>query len=190
MGMIGSGAQFRMGLRADEEGMILQLDHFHDPVVRRGPGDDHAGFFELLAIVIVHFPAMTVALRDYGLPVEVVRVCSVLKDAGVCTEAHGAAKIRNIFLVRHQVDDRMLCGRLKLCTVSIFHFQNISGKIHDRHLHSQTDSKERNPVVSRIAGGIAEAYYGIPEDIEKECRKRLPGDMLEVVDGAYREWYK
>ena len=41
-----------------------------------------------------------------------------------------------------------------------------------------------------IAGGIAEAFYGIPEDIEKECRKRLPGDMLEVVDGAYREWYK
>lgn len=41
-----------------------------------------------------------------------------------------------------------------------------------------------------IAGGLAEAYYGVSEDIEKECRKRLPGDMLEVVDGAYREWYK
>lgn len=41
-----------------------------------------------------------------------------------------------------------------------------------------------------IAGGIAEAFYGIPEEIKRECRKRLHGDMLEVVDGAYREWYK
>lgn len=33
-----------------------------------------------------------------------------------------------------------------------------------------------------IAGGIAEAYYGIPDEIEEECRKRLPADMLAVVD--------
>ena len=33
-----------------------------------------------------------------------------------------------------------------------------------------------------IAGGMAEAMYGIPEEMADECRKRLPGDMLEVVD--------
>ena len=41
-----------------------------------------------------------------------------------------------------------------------------------------------------IAGGMAEAFYGVPEDIARECRKRLPGDMLEVVDRAYSKWYK
>ena len=41
-----------------------------------------------------------------------------------------------------------------------------------------------------IAGGMAEAYYGIPKDIENECRKRLPGDMLEVIDKAYAKYYK
>ena len=33
-----------------------------------------------------------------------------------------------------------------------------------------------------ITGGIAEAYYGIPDEIAEECRKRLPADILEVLD--------
>ena len=40
-----------------------------------------------------------------------------------------------------------------------------------------------------IAGGMAEPFYGIPEDIKRECRKRLRGDMLEVVDIAYESKY-
>ena len=33
-----------------------------------------------------------------------------------------------------------------------------------------------------IAGGMAEAYYGIPDSIREECRRRLPADMLMVCD--------
>ena len=33
-----------------------------------------------------------------------------------------------------------------------------------------------------IAGGIAEAFYGIPEFIKEDCRKRLPENMLAVCD--------
>ena len=33
-----------------------------------------------------------------------------------------------------------------------------------------------------IAGGMAEAMYDIPEDMANECRKRLPKDMLAVVE--------
>lgn len=36
--------------------------------------------------------------------------------------------------------------------------------------------------VGAIAGSIAEAYYGIPDDLIQECRKRLPSDMLDVID--------
>ena len=32
-----------------------------------------------------------------------------------------------------------------------------------------------------IAGSIAEAFYGVPEEMKAECRKRLPADMLEVL---------
>ena len=33
-----------------------------------------------------------------------------------------------------------------------------------------------------IAGGIAEAYYGVSDEMVTECRKRLPDDMLAVLD--------
>ena len=32
-----------------------------------------------------------------------------------------------------------------------------------------------------IAGSMAEAFYGVPEELKTECRKRLPGDLLEVL---------
>ena len=33
-----------------------------------------------------------------------------------------------------------------------------------------------------IAGGMAEAFYGVPDEMVAECRKRLPEDMLAVLD--------
>ena len=39
----------------------------------------------------------------------------------------------------------------------------------------------------QIAGGIAEAYYGVPDELRKECINRLPKDMLEVLMRFERE---
>ena len=33
-----------------------------------------------------------------------------------------------------------------------------------------------------IAGGMAEAFYGVPEEMKEECRSRLTPDMLMVLD--------
>lgn len=33
-----------------------------------------------------------------------------------------------------------------------------------------------------IAGSIAEAFYGVPEELKQVCRERLPEDMLDVLD--------
>lgn len=38
-----------------------------------------------------------------------------------------------------------------------------------------------------IAGGIAEAFYGVPKEMVSECRKRLNKDMLQVLDEFERE---
>ena len=38
--------------------------------------------------------------------------------------------------------------------------------------------------LTRIAGGIAEVFYGAPVDIEEKERKCLPEDMKKV-----REWF-
>lgn len=36
--------------------------------------------------------------------------------------------------------------------------------------------------VACIAGSIAEAFYGVPEELKAECRRRLPQEMLAVLD--------
>ena len=36
-----------------------------------------------------------------------------------------------------------------------------------------------------IAGSIAEAFYGVPDDLKAQCRSRLTADILEVVDRFY-----
>lgn len=38
-----------------------------------------------------------------------------------------------------------------------------------------------------IAAGIGEAFFGLPEDMRKECRKRVSKDMLKVLDRFERE---
>ena len=40
-----------------------------------------------------------------------------------------------------------------------------------------------------IAGGIAEAFYDVPDDMKEECRKRLPEDMLTVLDTIEGKYY-
>lgn len=36
--------------------------------------------------------------------------------------------------------------------------------------------------MTAIAGSIAEGFYGVPECLKMECRKRLPEDMLQIFD--------
>lgn len=35
--------------------------------------------------------------------------------------------------------------------------------------------------LTAIAGSMAEGFYGVPEELKRECRERLPGDLLEVL---------
>ena len=39
-----------------------------------------------------------------------------------------------------------------------------------------------------IAGSIAEGFYGVPEDLKKECRKRLPKDLQKVLQQFDDRW--
>ena len=40
----------------------------------------------------------------------------------------------------------------------------------------------KSDTLACIAGSIAEAYFGVPEELKEECRNRLPNDMLAVLD--------
>ncbi len=36
--------------------------------------------------------------------------------------------------------------------------------------------------LSAIAGSVAEGFYGVPDELKKECRERLTADLIEVLD--------
>ena len=40
--------------------------------------------------------------------------------------------------------------------------------------------------IAAIAGSIAEGFYGVPEELKQQCRQRLPGHMLEVLDRVFQ----
>lgn len=40
--------------------------------------------------------------------------------------------------------------------------------------------------LTAIAGSIAEGFYGVPEELEKECMNRLSGDLREIVEQFQR----
>ena len=35
--------------------------------------------------------------------------------------------------------------------------------------------------LTAIAGSIAEGFYGVPEELKKQCRERLPEDLRKVL---------
>lgn len=44
--------------------------------------------------------------------------------------------------------------------------------------------------LTAICGSIAEAYYGVPNELKTECRKRINPDMIEVLDAFAEETKK
>ena len=38
--------------------------------------------------------------------------------------------------------------------------------------------------LAAITGSIAEAFYGVPEELRQVCRKRLPPELTEIL----RQW--
>ena len=38
--------------------------------------------------------------------------------------------------------------------------------------------------IADMAGAIAEAYYGMPEELKQECRSRLPEELREILERA------
>ena len=38
--------------------------------------------------------------------------------------------------------------------------------------------------IADMAGAIAEAFYGMPEELKQECRSRLPEELREILERA------
>ena len=119
MRAVRSGFQLRVCLSTDEEWMIFDLDHFYDTAVRGDTNERHSLFNQYIPVIIINLITMSVAFMDFLRAIQLVGFACLIQLTWLGTETERTADIGHTVLVRHQVDDRMVCLRIDLCTVGI-----------------------------------------------------------------------
>ena len=135
-----------MKLRTDEEGVFFDFDRFHQQAVRRSAGDDEAGLAQALAVGVVEFVAVAVALADFGAAVGAAAEGPVGQVARPGAEPHGGAELflfHQAFLLGHDVDDRLRRLGVDFRGVGALHSGDVPREFYHRELHPVTQPEER-----------------------------------------------
>ena len=134
--------------------MVREFYNLYKLGVGVDSGGYHAAFDELLAVGIIELVAVAVAFLGGVVAVGFCRFRIRGQSTGVCAQTHGAAHLREAFLLLHQVDDRVGRVVFDLGAVGFFQSQNIAGELDHGTLHAQANSKEGNAVFSGISDGF------------------------------------
>src|SRR4051794_4244270 len=131
--------ELRVVLRGDEERVVGMLDHLDEAVVRRGAAAHEAGVLEPAAQVVVHLVAVTVALVDHLLAVDLLRARAVVELHRVRAEAHGAAHVAHLLLLRQEVDHGVRRLGVELGRVGAVETCDVARELGHRDLHAEAD---------------------------------------------------
>ena len=108
--------------------------------------------FQLIAVIIVHFKAVTVTLRNLGLPIGLGNNRTFLKDRGVCAQSHGSAQIaialNNVDLRIHGVNNRIRRLGIHFRRGSSSQAQQITRGLDHHALQAQAQSQGRDLVLA------------------------------------------
>ena len=114
MGTFRAGAELRVELAPDHEGMGIQLSYFDQFAVGGEAAEDHPVTLQQLPIVIVDFEPVAVSfLHDVAV---VGPLCPGVGNglAGVSAQAHGATHVGHGLLAGHEIYDRLSCLDVEL----------------------------------------------------------------------------
>ena len=89
----GAGFEFRMKLASKKPGVGRDFHNFHQIGIRADTAHNHTVLYERLAVLVVKFIAVAVALKDTLLAVGLKRKRPLFNVAGIFTEPHGAAQL-------------------------------------------------------------------------------------------------
>ena len=146
-----------MELGAHEPGVVRQLHDLHQTAVGGQTRQNHALFLHLRPEIVAELIAVAVAFGDLPGAVQSGAAAALRQDAGVLSKPHGAALFRHVYLVRHQIDDRVPGGLGKFGGIGVLIPQDMAGKLNDRHLHPQADAEIGDAVLPGIANGAEHA---------------------------------
>ena len=142
--------QFRVGLGADPERVVAQLDELDEAAVGRFAAAHEVGALELGPVVGVELVAVTVALGHDRAAVDPGDLRAFLQVRGVGAEAHGAALVLHVDLVGHDRDHRVRCVGVDLGGVGAVQSQCVAGVLDGHHLEAQTQTEGRDLVFAGV----------------------------------------
>src|SRR5579872_35612 len=142
--------QLRVELASEEPWMSLQFHDLDQVLIGRKAGREETDAFEALAIVIVHFVAMAMALGNVALAIKRERERTRLDHAWPRAEAHGAALLRDIFLRVHDVDDLIRRLGIDLGRVRLGQAEQIPRGLDDHHVEAIADAEDRHAILARV----------------------------------------
>src|SRR5690554_5523630 len=132
-----------MELAADHEGMVRDLHDLDQATIWAEAAEARACGYELLAILVVEFEAVAVALVNLFLPVGSRGDGAGLQGARIHTEPHRPAQAGDVVLVWHEVDDRVLGGPVELGAVGVVQAKHVTRKLDAHYLHAEAQAEVR-----------------------------------------------
>ena len=150
MWAVRSGLKLRVRLRCDEPRMLRVFNHLNDTFVWRETAEHETIFGEDASKVVVDLVAVTMALMDLDAAVFLISLRVLIENTRIGAETERAADILDTVLVRQKCDNRIGGVRIDLDAVGIGKTADIAGKLDDRDLHSEAQTKIRDLVLARI----------------------------------------
>jgi hypothetical protein len=135
--------QLGMELSRDEPGVIRELNNLHQVQIGIDSTENHSVIFELFSVIIIHFVAVAMTLSEFPTTVCCEGSGSGLNFAGISPQTHGSPHIRNVFLILHEVYNRVWGFRIEFRTIGSFQTTHTPSKINNRTLQAQTDAEKR-----------------------------------------------
>ena len=100
--------------------------------------------------MVVDLVAVAVALVDDLLAVDLAGPRALVQLHRVGAQAHRAAHVAHLLLLRQEVDHRERGLRIELRGVRTVHARHVAGELGHRDLHPQADAEVGNPVLACI----------------------------------------
>ena len=153
MGAVRAALELGVGLGADEERVVGQLDELHQVIVGRGAGAHEPGVLELGAVLVVDLVTVPVPLVDEVFAVGLLDDRARQELGRVDAQPHRAALVDDIALLVHEVDHRMRSAGVELARVGAREPAHVTCELDHRALHAEAQAEERYPLLPGEAGG-------------------------------------
>src|SRR5438105_15622642 len=139
-------------LRAQIERVLGQLRDLDEPSVGGETREAHPVALQELAIRVVELEAVPVALEHDRLAVRAARQRSCLEDAGIAPDAHRAAFVGDVALLREEIDHGVRRERVELRRVGVVRPERGTSELYDHALHAHAQAERGNTPLPAHSG--------------------------------------